>query len=99
MARRLVDNHIQRRLYFCFPVPGTLGNLKAIEAMIMGLLKGPIVTTILLLSRQNCGEIMTQNLHSKHDTLLQPQEKDIKRFSKGGQTSVFFFSGDTSHSQ
>ena len=33
---------------------------------------------------------MTQNLYSKHETLLQPQEEDIKRFSKGEQTSVFF---------
>ena len=33
---------------------------------------------------------MTQNLCSKQETLLQPQEKDIKRFSKGEQTSVFF---------
>ena len=49
------------------------------------------VTTILLLSRQNCGEIITQNLCSKQETLLQPQEEDIKRFSKGKQTSGFFF--------
>ena len=56
------------------------------------------VTTILLLSRQNCGEIMTQNLFSKQEKLLQPQEEDIKRFSKGEQTSVFF-SGGNSHSQ
>ena len=34
---------------------------------------------------------MTQNLYSKQETLLQPQEEDIKRFSKGEQTSVFFF--------
>ena len=47
--------------------------------------------TILLLSCQNCGEIMTQNLCSKQETLLQPQEEDIKRFSKGEQTSVFFW--------
>ena len=32
---------------------------------------------------------MTQNLCSKQETLLQPQEEDIKRFSKGEQTSVF----------
>ena len=61
------------------------------------LLKGVhTVTTILLLSRQNCGEIMAQNLCSKKETLLNPQEEDIKRFSKGEQTSVF--SGDISHS-
>ena len=47
--------------------------------------------TILLLSCQNCGEIMTQNLCSKQETLLRPQEEDIKRFSKGEQTSGFFF--------
>ena len=41
------------------------------------------VMIILLLSRQNCSEIMTQNLCSKQETLLQPQEEDIKRFSKG----------------
>ena len=34
---------------------------------------------------------MTQNLYSKQETLLQPQEEDIKRFSKGKQTSVFFW--------
>ena len=49
------------------------------------------VTTILMLSRHNCREIMTQNLCLKQETLLQPQEEDIKRFSKGEQTSVFFF--------
>ena len=53
------------------------------------------VTTIVLLSRQNSGEIMTQNLCSKQETLLKPQEEDIKRFSKGEQTSVF--SEDISH--
>ena len=47
--------------------------------------------TILLLSRQNCGEIMIQNLCSKQEKLLQPQEEDIKRFSKGEQTSIFFW--------
>ena len=41
---------------------------------------------------------MTQNLYSKQETLLQPQEEDIKRFSKGEQTNDFF-SGDISHSQ
>ena len=40
---------------------------------------------------------MTRNLCSKQETLLQPQEEDIKRFSKGEQTSIF--SGDISHSQ
>ena len=45
---------------------------------------------------QNCGEIMTQHLCSKQETLLQPQEEDIKRFSKGEQTSIF--SGEISHS-
>ena len=39
--------------------------------------KGGTVTTILLLSRQNCGEIMTQNLCSKQETLLQSQEEEI----------------------
>ena len=29
---------------------------------------------------------MTQNLCSKQETLLKPQEGDIKRFSKGEQT-------------
>ena len=53
---------------------------------------------ILLLSHQNCGEIMTQNLCLKQETLLQPQEEDIKAFSKGEHTRVFF-SGDISHSQ
>ena len=52
--------------------------------------------TILLLSHQNCGEIMTHN--KKTRTLLQSQEEDIKGFSKGEQTSVFL-SGDISHSQ
>ena len=47
--------------------------------------------TILLLSRQNCGEIMTQNLCSKQETLLQPQEEFIKGFSKGEQTSFYFW--------
>ena len=46
---------------------------------------------ILPLSGQNCGEIMTQNLCSKQETFLQPQEEDFKRFSKGEQTSVFFW--------
>ena len=41
---------------------------------------------------QNCGEIMTQNLCSKQEILnLQPQMEYIKRFSKGEQTSVFFW--------
>ena len=52
------------------------------------------VTTILLLSRQNCGEIMTQNLNLfKTRTLLQQEEEDIKEFLKGAireQTSDFF---------
>ena len=52
------------------------------------------VTKILLLSRQKCGEIMTQNLCSKQETLLQPQEEDIKRFSNGEQTSISFCEGD-----
>ena len=43
--------------------------------------------TILLLSH----EIITQNLCSKQETLPQPQEEDIKRFSKGEQTSGVFF--------
>ena len=44
-----------------------------------------------LLSRQNCSEILTQNLCPKQETLLQSQEEaDIKGFSKGEQTSVFF---------
>ena len=34
----------------------------------------------------NCGDIMTQNLRSKQETLLQPQE-----ISKGEQTSGVFF--------
>ena len=38
---------------------------------------------------------MTQNLCSKQETLLQPQEEDIKGFPKGEQTSGFF--GDISH--
>ena len=59
------------------------------RGLIKFVLKGT-VTTILLLSCQNCGEIMTQNLCSKQETLLQPQEEEIKRFSKGEQTSVIF---------
>ena len=55
------------------------------------------VTTILLLSLQTCGEIMIQNLCSKQETLLQPQEEDIKRFSKAEQTSVFFLEIFTTH--
>ena len=31
---------------------------------------------------------MTQNFCSKQETLLQPHEEDIKRISKGEQTSV-----------
>ena len=42
-------------------------------------------------SRKICGEIMTQNLYSKQETLLQPQEEDIERFFKGEQTSVLFW--------
>ena len=34
---------------------------------------------------------MTQNLCSKQETLLQPQEEDINRIPKGEQTSGFFF--------
>ena len=34
-----------------------------------------------MLSRQNCGEIMTQNLCSKKETLMQPQEEDFQRLS------------------
>ena len=33
---------------------------------------------------------MTQNLCLKQEKLLQPQEEDIKGFSKGEQTSIFF---------
>ena len=33
-----------------------------------------------MLSRQNCGEIMTQNLCSKQETLLQLEEEDLLAF-------------------
>ena len=52
--------------------------------------------TIVLLSRQNGSENMTQNLCSKQEPFLQPQEKDIKRFSN---KPVGFFSGDISYSR
>ena len=54
-------------------------------------LKGVLSRQFCCFSRQNGGEIMTQNLCSKQGTLLQPQVEDIKRFSKGEQTSVFFW--------
>ena len=34
---------------------------------------------------------MTQNLCSKEETFLQTREEDTKIFSKGEQTSGFFF--------
>ena len=57
----------------------------------MPLLLRGTVTTILLLSCQNCGAILTQNLCSQQETLEEPQEEDIKRFPKGEQNSVFFW--------
>ena len=49
------------------------------------------VTTILLLSRQNFSEIMTQSLCSKPETLLQPQEDDIQILQGRANQCFFFF--------
>ena len=46
----------------------------------------------------NCGTIMTQNLCSKQETLLKPQEENIRDSPREGKP-VCFFSGDISHSQ
>ena len=56
----------------------------------VNLLKGHSHDNFAAFSSNMC-QIMTQNLCSKQEILRQPQEEDIKRFSKGEQTSVVFF--------
>ena len=71
-------NHFRSKPQFALELKQTKRKNK--NGFLLVLFKWGTATTILLLSRQTCGEIMTQNLCSKQETLLQPQEEDIKGF-------------------